>query len=116
MNRREIGAVYEKRAAAYLQQQGVSLIQRNYRTQSGEIDLVGLDGDYLVFFEVKYRADRSFGDPLMAVDFHKQRQIIHTAKQYLYTHRCRADVPVRFDCIGICGTEIRWVKNAFWDT
>ncbi len=55
MNQRTVGAVYEKRAGAYLKQQGYELLEYNFCCRSGEIDLIAKDGAYLVFVEVKYR-------------------------------------------------------------
>lgn len=113
MNRRTTGTHYEALAADYLTQQGVEILERNYRIRTGEIDLVGRDGPYLVFFEVKYRKNTGMGAPLLAVDYRKRQQILSTARHYLYAHRCRADQPVRFDCIGITGGRTEWIRNAF---
>ena len=113
MNRRRTGAHYEERAAEWLSGQGVAILEMNYRTRAGEIDLVGLDGEYLVFFEVKYRSNLRKGAPLLAVTPHKKRQILNTARSYLYERRYRADAPVRFDCVGITPGGVTWVKNAF---
>ena len=57
MNTREKGAAYEQIAAQYLQKHGITIVERNYRNRRGEIDLIGKDGDYTVFIEVKYRKD-----------------------------------------------------------
>ena len=57
MNRRETGSRYEKQAAVYLEQKGYEILEMNFRCRRGEIDLVARDGEYLVFVEVKYRAD-----------------------------------------------------------
>lgn len=113
MNRRRTGAAYEEQAAEYLASRGVQILQRNYRTRTGEIDLVGLDGPYLIFVEVKYRSSDLMGSPLQAVNVRKQRQIIATARQYLYEHRYMPDAPVRFDCIGITPGKTEWIRNAF---
>ena len=113
MNRRKTGALYEGVAADYLSSRGVQILRRNYRTRTGEIDLVGLDGPYLVFFEVKYRSGEGKGDPADAVDRRKQQQIIRTARQYLYEGRYRDDAPVRFDCVAVTPGEIRWYRDAF---
>lgn len=113
INRRRTGAHYEERAAEWLSERGVQILERNFRTRAGEIDLIGLDGPYLVFFEVKYRAGLKKGAPLLAVTPHKQRQILNTARSYLYERRYRTDAPVRFDCVGITPGEVTWVKDAF---
>lgn len=113
-NRRQTGAEYEKKAAAYLLQQGVVILERNYRTRSGEIDLIGWDGAYLVFFEVKYRKSLKCGHPLEAVNRRKRNQIIKTARSYLYEKRYPDTTAIRFDCIAFLDCELSWVKNAFF--
>ena len=112
-NRRKTGAAYEDRAAAFLEAGGVQILCRNYRTRYGEIDLIGLDGPYLIFVEVKYRASGKMGAPLEAVDRRKQQKILQTARRYLYENHYREDAPVRFDCIGMTPRTIEWVRNAF---
>lgn len=113
VNRRRVGTHYEQLAANYLRSQGVTILERNYRCPRGEIDLIGLDGRYLVFVEVKYRRDGRQGDPSEAVTGWKQRRICQTARYYLYGHRYGEDTPCRFDVISIRNEEIRWIKNAF---
>jgi putative endonuclease len=113
MNRRKIGAAYEKEAAAYLEKQGYRILQRNYRCRLGEIDLVAEEGTYLVFVEVKYRSGRTKGDPLEAVHAGKQRTIRKTALWYLAEHGIGENRPCRFDVVGMTGEEIRLIKNAF---
>jgi len=113
LNRRETGTRYEKRAADYLRERGVRILEQNYRTRYGEIDLVGMDGAYLVFFEVKYRSNDRLGYPLEAVNPRKQKTIMNTARAYLRERGVAPGTPVRFDCVGILGGETEWVKNAF---
>ncbi len=113
MNRRKIGAAYEKEAAAYLEKQGYRILERNYRCRFGEIDLVAEEGDYLVFVEVKYRSGQIKGDPLEAVHERKQRTIRRTAMWYLTEHSISGSSPCRFDVVGITGKKIRLIKNAF---
>lgn len=113
MNKREIGKSYEKTAAAFLKEKGVRIIAQNFRCRQGEIDLIGRHGDYLVFFEVKYRSSDLAGDPAEAVDVKKQRKICRTAAYFLYQRKLGESIPVRFDVIGICGEQINWYQNAF---
>ena len=54
-NKRNIGTEYEKLAEEYLVKNGVRILEKNFRSRFGEIDLIGYDREYLVFFEVKYR-------------------------------------------------------------
>ena len=113
MNRRETGTQYEERAAEYLIAQNYQILERNYRIRSGEIDIIARDGTVLVFIEVKYRKNEESGNPLEAVDIRKQRKIIKVARYYLYQKKY-GDVPCRFDVIGICGSHIEHMKDAFW--
>ena len=113
MNRRETGTQYEERAAEYLIAQNYQILERNYRIRSGEIDIIARDGTVLVFIEVKYRKNDESGNPLEAVDIRKQRKIIKVERYYLYQKKY-GDVPCRFDVIGICGSHIEHIKDAFW--
>ena len=56
MNKRQLGTVYEQKAAAYLQQQGYEILECNFRCRIGEIDIIAREGEYLCFVEVKYRS------------------------------------------------------------
>ncbi len=112
-NNRLSGARYEETAAEFLQRQGLYILEKNYRCRQGEIDLIAMDGRYLVFVEVKYRKDTAKGDPAEAVGFYKRQHIYRTAKYYLYSHRYGANVPCRFDVVSILGEEISWIQNAF---
>ena len=102
-NNRKIGENYEQAAGFYLEQHGCRI---------GEIDIVAKEGENLVFCEVKYRTGPGKGSPLEAVDARKQRKIFQAAMYYLTEHHI-SDVPCRFDVIGIEGTRIQLVKNAF---
>ena len=113
MNRRETGTQYEERAAEYLIAQNYQILERNYRIRSGEIDIIARDGTVLVFIEVKYRKNDESGNPLEVVDIRKQRKIIKVARYYLYQKKY-GDVPCRFDVVGICGSHIEHIKDAFW--
>lgn len=113
MNTRQTGAEKEQIAAEYLEEHGMRIIERNFRVRQGEIDLVGRHEGYLVFVEVKYRADSSKGSALDAVTPHKQRQICRTADFYRMRHGLGDDTPVRYDVLAIQGREIDWLPNAF---
>lgn len=110
---REKGSWYEELALEYLKKKGCQFIDRNFRTRSGEIDLIVKDGEYLVFVEVKYRKDSHMGMPFEAVDFRKQKQICKTSDFYRMKNQISEFDPMRFDVVSICGHEIEWIKNAF---
>lgn len=113
MNTRKKGAEYEQIAAKYLQSRGVRLLERNYRNRFGEIDIIGTDGEYTVFFEVKYRKSDIKGSPAEAVNYKKQKTICKVADYYRMAHGMGEFSAVRYDVIAIEKDEITWHKNAF---
>lgn len=113
MNTRKTGAEYEELAADYLKQQGIRILERNYRNRIGEIDLIGRDKEYLIFFEVKYRKNLKTGSPAEAVTAAKQKKICRVADYYRLTHGIGEFCAVRYDVISICNMEITWYQNAF---
>ena len=113
MNRRKTGTAYETLAAAYLTEQGYQIVTKNYRCRFGEIDLIARDGKYLVFIEVKYRFNSRLGTALQAVNVQKQKTIRNVARYYLMVCHQSEETPCRFDVVGITGTELLLVKDAF---
>lgn len=111
-NKRRVGFAYEKIAGAYLEQQGYEILEYNFYSRNGEIDIVARHGVYVVFVEVKYRADETCGHPLETVTAAKQTSICKCAMYYL-KRKGLQDVPVRFDVVGILGEQISLVQNAF---
>ncbi len=103
-------------AYAYLKRQGYRIVAHRYRSRSGEIDLIGWDGDILAFIEVKYRRNRLYGRPEEAVDLAKQRRICGAAADYRRGLRRKA-AAWRFDIVGIQGDweqpELSLFKDAF---
>ncbi|MCR5603305.1 MAG: YraN family protein [Lachnospiraceae bacterium] len=114
MNKRKVGAEYEERAVRYLAKNGIRIIARNFRSRFGEIDIVGHDGQYYIFFEVKYRKNKSSGNPAEAVNEHKQYRISRVADYFRVYCKLKDSDSVRFDVISILGEEIKWYKNAFY--
>ena len=108
------GALAEQWAARYLQKQGLKLIEQNYRSRFGEIDLIMQDGTTLVFVEVRLRRNGDFGGAAASIDIHKQQRIIRTSQQYLSslarTPACRFDAVLLGDAQG---NDAQWLKNAF---
>ena len=103
-------------AEDYLRQLGYTVVARNYRCRSGEIDLVAADGTTLVFVEVKTRRSTTCGLPLEAVDIWKQRRLAAAARHFLMTRRCGSG-SARFDVIGVMWRgsvpDLEHVPNAF---
>ena len=114
MNTHEKGAQKEKQVCAYLLSAGITVTERNFRCRQGEIDIIGYDGDTLVFFEVKYRSGAGRGSAAEAVNPAKQRKICRVADYYRLVHGMTSGVPSRFDVVAIDGGRLRWIKNAFY--
>ncbi len=114
MNRRQVGARQEQRAADYLQEQGMEILERNFRNRQGEIDIIGRHEGYLAFVEVKYRSSGRQGEPSEAVDYRKQRQICKVADYYRMKHRLGDQTPIRYDVVSIKEDHIEWISNAFF--
>ncbi len=113
MNKRIVGAQYEEKAVLLLKSKGIRILERNFRNRFGEIDIIGYDQDTYVFIEVKYRKDRSAGDPACAVTTAKQRTICKVADYYRVCHNLSSNIACRFDVITILGEDIKWYQNAF---
>jgi putative endonuclease len=117
---RQSGAQWEKSAELFLCNQGLKLLQRNFSSRLGEIDLIMEDEKTIVFVEVKYRKSSQHGSGADAVTFQKQRKISQTAAWYLACHPHRAEQFCRFDVISIetrhDDQSINWIKGAFYST
>ncbi len=113
MNKRQLGTDYEARACHYLTDKGYRILDRNYRSYNGEIDIVAKDGEYIVFVEVKYRTKNSFGYSAEAVNVHKQQIIYKVAENYLCRYYPDSEPLCRFDVIAFDGHEITHIINAF---
>ena len=117
MNKRVTGSWYESIACSYLEEHNIKILKRNFRVRSGEIDIVGYDGSFYCFIEVKYRKDTKYGGPEAAVTLSKQKQICNVSRFYLAFNNIPESAPVRYDVIAISGEEnaltIKWYKDAF---
>ena len=113
MNHVEKGHYYEQEAADYLISCGYQILEMNYRGRHGEIDLIAMDGEYLVFVEVKYRQSDYVQSPSEAVDGKKQRHISRTARQYMLGHKMSEDQLCRFDVVAFVQNQPVLYKNAF---
>ena len=118
MDRASIGRSAEDVAADYLTEQGLTVLLRNYRRRSGELDLVARDGDVLVVAEVRTRSTEEFGGAAASVDGWKQHKIIRATTQLLQQRKDLAQLRVRFDVIVIRGADgmrptVEWLKHAF---
>ena len=115
-SRREKGIAGEDKAARYLEEHGFEIVARNYRTRTGEIDIIAEKGDYLVFFEVK-RLPGGNADFLAGkLDGTKRKKIIETSKSYLQNNRQYNGRLIRYDvlAIDVPGFQsVHHIENAF---
>jgi putative endonuclease len=109
------GLAAEDLACQYLCQQGLRLIERNFRCRVGELDLIMEDGTDLVFVEVRSRHNNRYGTPAETITPVKRRRLVRTALFFLQQRRL--DAPCRFDIIAISQAsgkpKLEWIKNAF---
>ncbi len=116
-DRQRCGRDGEERAAAYLAARGFAILARNVRAAAGEIDLVALDDDTLVFCEVRTRRSRGQGGALESVTPAKQRQVVRVAEWFLTGHPDLQARPIRFDVVAIDlrdgVAEVVHVRDAF---
>lgn len=113
----ERGVWAEKKALEFLESNGLKPLQTNYHGPGGEIDLIMMDNNILVFIEVRYRSKNNYIHAIETIDQKKCMRIINTGQHYLQTHLNKSDNTCRFDVVVICGEinkpEIGWIKNAF---
>jgi len=112
------GREAEAYALRHLQQHGLQLIAQNWLCKRGELDLVMLDGDTVVFVEVRYRRHSAWGGALESVDFRKQEKLILAAQLFLQKESRWADAACRFDVVAVegnakSGSPLNWIKHAF---
>jgi putative endonuclease len=99
-----LGKIGERFAARYLTSHGYDILEKNYSTPLGEIDIVARHDGLLVFVEVKTRSSGRYGLPQEAVNLRKQRQMIRVAEAYL-KERKNSEVPCRFDVVAVTTTS-----------
>lgn len=116
-SRHKRGQQAETIAKNLLLKNGLSLILQNYFCRMGEIDLILLDHDCLVFVEVRARINAKFVSPLDSIDFYKQRKILLTAEFFLQQNPTYSNTTCRFDVVGVNFSQdppsIEWIKGAF---
>lgn len=109
------GSAAEIRAELFLQRQGLITRSKNYRSKQGEIDLVMMDNDEIIFVEVRLRSNRQFATAAESITTGKQRKIIQTAHFYLQQYQLTEKANCRFDVIAFSDnrSDPEWIKNAF---
>jgi putative endonuclease len=108
------GQAAETTACAFLEKQGLRLLEKNFSCPCGEIDLIMQDQEMLVFVEVRLRQHSHLGSAIESVTRPKQKRLLKAALLYLQKKRCLYKIPYRFDIIGMDGNKpLEWLKNAF---
>lgn len=106
MNKRGFGSIGENIAAAYLEKNGFTILDRNYRSgRFGEIDIIAAENEYICFIEVKTRTGSLFGAPIEAVGYEKRQKIKALAWTYI-KHKNLGVRNMRFDIVEITGKRI----------
>jgi putative endonuclease len=113
----QTGHQAEDQALHYLQSCGLTVLARNLRSKTGEIDLIAVDGNTLVFIEVRQRHSRQYGGAAASVNRQKQARLLRTAQYFLpRLVECyfRGMMPAcRFDVVGVEPEGLVWIKDAF---
>ncbi|MDR0723467.1 MAG: YraN family protein [Treponema sp.] len=115
MNKSQRGREGEAKAVVFLEAAGMRIIARNVRSPVGEIDVVALDGETIVFVEVKTWSVYPIEELHYGIDEKKQRRIIETAKYFFFSHREYRGMAVRFDVIFIGPERITHLTSAFME-
>ncbi len=112
-SRKKQGNEAEQQACKHLQSHGLTLLEKNFSTKAGEVDLIMQDNETLVFVEVRYRKNADFGGAAASVTAKKQQRIIKAALAYQQKHMPQSSM--RFDVVAIEGDngDIDWITSAF---
>ena len=113
-NKRSQGSIYEQKARAYLETQGLKFIAANQTFKCGELDLVMADGDTVVFVEVRQRKSNRFGSAVESIDYRKQQKWLNAANMWLFTKRNQSldTAKCRFDVVAFEGDNPPlWLPN-----
>jgi len=110
---KSIGDHGEEQARNYLKKHNVRIVESNFKCKAGEIDIIAMHHDSILFVEVKYRKQIGYGTPAEMVTRAKQKKIISTAQLYLQKHPELANKACRFDVISIHQNDINWIQDAF---
>ncbi len=108
-----LGRIGEKKAVEHLKKQGYNILEKNFKTHVGEIDIIASDGEIICFVEVKTRSGDGFGQPSEAVNRRKQEKYFKVAEGYLLS-KGLTDRECRFDVVEIENEKINLIKDAFW--
>jgi putative endonuclease len=122
------GSAAEKLAEQFLRKQGLIILEKNYATRRGEIDLITKQGDVIAFVEVRYRRQDRYGTPAETITYHKQKRLMAAASYYLQERKLTESTSCRFDVVSISSNldavsnesqdnknhyRVEWLVNAF---
>lgn len=107
------GRAGENYAACWLESRGITIIERNYRAIGGEIDLIGIEQDSVLFIEVKTWRAYSIDNLEFALNQKKRKRIIETAKLFLQNNRKYIGMAVRFDVLFIGTDAVKHIESAW---
>ncbi len=112
--RKNLGNAAEEAAILFLEEKGIRILERNFRSYHGEIDIIALEQRTILVVEVKMRSYRDCGTAAEAVDFRKQKRICYTFNYYRMKKKLAENTAVRFDVIEVDKElECHWIRNAF---
>ena len=116
--RAEFGRTAENLALRYLQQQNLNLLERNFRSRFGEIDLIMQQNNTIIFVEVRARKTAAFMHPVESVDYRKRHRIRKTGQVYMHKTAAWNRFDMRFDVVALTGNatrgmKIEWIRAAF---
>lgn len=112
--KRELGKKFECLAAEHLRNEGFEIIYKNFYSRFGEIDLIVIKKNLLVFVEVRQRKNALYGSALETVSISKQKKLTRTAEYFLLKNPKLNDHEMRFDVIGVTSSRIEWIQGAFY--
>ncbi len=115
---KDIGHWAEDQAVAHIQQQGFTIVTRNFLCRGGEVDIIATQGNHLVFVEVKYRRHNAMGGAISAITSKKQKRLLLAANIFLQQQPRFHNYACRFDFVGISGgtaatVKLQWLENIF---
>jgi len=116
---RALGNEFEQRAVDWLASSNWTIVARNYQTRMGEIDIIAIDRNTLVFIEVRARNNRKFVSASGSIDWRKQRKVSRSAQWFLKQHPQWSGWACRFDVIAFEPTQstpelaLHWIRSAF---
>jgi len=113
INKRLLGEKGEEQAVTALKAAGMEVIMKNFRSKTGEIDIIAIDGETIVFIEVKTWSSFGMENLEYGIDARKQRKIINTAKFFLSENRKYSNMSIRFDVIFVKENLVNHLASAF---